>query len=149
MSKILYIGGVVSYEQKGVLAYLLAAVGSFAVYVTIVVGRADGGPLTEVPYVSTMLWMIGVSVAISTLARVAIEIARPSETHVADARDKEISRFGDWVGGSVLVVGALGTLVLAVLEVDHFWIANTVYLAFVVQAIVSSVVKLGAYRFGL
>ncbi len=138
----------VSYEEKGVWAYLVAAFGSFGVYVLTVLRRADGGPLTEVAYVAPMLWTIAVSVGISTLARVAIEAVRPSDTHLADARDKDISRFGDWVGGFVLAVGAVGVLALALTEADHFWIANALYAAFVLQAVVSSVVKLRAYRVG-
>lgn len=138
-----------SYEQKGVWAYLVSALGSFTVYVALMLGRIDGRPLPEVPYVATMLWMIGVSVLISTMARVALEIVRPSDSHLADARDKEINRFGDWIGGFVLSIGVAGVLVLVVLESDHFWIANAIYLAFVVQAVVSSVVKLGAYHYGL
>jgi len=47
------------------------------------------------------------------------------------------------------VIGALGALILAWMEAPHFWIANVIYLAFVLQAILSSVAKLVAYRRGL
>lgn len=138
-----------SYEEKGVWAYLVAALVSSGVYVVVVLRRHDGGPLSETPYVGPMLWTLGVSLAVSVLARVVIEIARPSESHLADARDKEISRFGDWLGGFVLAIGAVGVLALALVEADHFWIANALYAAFVLQAVVSSVAKLRAYRVGL
>lgn len=138
-----------SYEEKGVWAYLVAALGSFAVYVVVVLRRHDGGPIAEIAYVVPMLWTLGVSLAISVLARVLIEVVRPSETHLADARDKEISRYGDWLGGFVLAVGAVGVLVLALVESAHFWIANGLYVTFVAQAVVSSVIKLRAYRVGL
>lgn len=138
-----------SYEEKGVCAYLAAALGSFAVYLLVVLRRADGGPLADVAYVVPMLWTIGVSVAISALVWVAIEAVRPSDSHVADPRDREIARFGDWAGGFVLAVGAAGVLALTMLEAAHFWIANALYTVFVLQAVVSSVIKLRAYRVGL
>ena len=47
------------------------------------------------------------------------------------------------------MLGALGALVLAMIEGDGFWIANTVYLCFVLSAILSSITKLVAYRRGV
>lgn len=140
---------VVSYEEKGVVAYLVAALGSVAVYVVVVLRRADGGPLAEVAYVVPMLWTLAVSVGISVLARVVLEAVRPSDSSLADARDEEISRAGDRVGGLVLAIGAAGVLALTMVEADHFWIANALYVTFDLQAVVASLVKLRAYRVGL
>jgi hypothetical protein len=49
---------------------------------------------------------------------------------IIDQRDKEIYRFGEYVGQSFLVIGGVAALVVAMAEVDHFWIANALYLAF-------------------
>jgi hypothetical protein len=38
---------------------------------------------------------------------------------------------------------------MALAKVDYFWIANVIYLGFVLWAIAGSVVKLVAYRRGL
>ena len=38
--------------------------------------------------------------------------------------------------------------VLTLAEFDYFWIANAIYLAFVVSAVVGTIVKLVAYRRG-
>ena len=40
-------------------------------------------------------------------------------------------------------------LILAAAEADHFWIANTIYLAFVLSTVTGSVAKIVAYRRGL
>ena len=40
-------------------------------------------------------------------------------------------------------------LLLTMAEVDYFWIANSLYLAFIIAAVVGAVVKLVAYRRGL
>jgi len=40
-------------------------------------------------------------------------------------------------------------LVMAMARVDYFWIANVIYLGFVLWAVAGSVLKLVAYRRGL
>jgi hypothetical protein len=39
--------------------------------------------------------------------------------------------------------------VLTLTEADHFWIANAIYVAFVLSAFVGTTVKLVAYRRGV
>jgi hypothetical protein len=40
-------------------------------------------------------------------------------------------------------------MLLAIFEFDHFWIANAIYLGFVLSAIIGSLAKIAAYREGL
>ena len=138
-----------SYEEKGTWAYLVASVAVWLGYVLVVVRRADGGPLAEVPYVAPLLWAVGASIVANVIGRVLLEIVRPSESHQADVRDRDVARLGDYVGGLVLSVLVAGVLALTLVEAEHFWIANAIYAAFVVQVVVSSVVRLVAYRRGL
>ena len=137
-----------SYAEKGSWVYLMVAVATFGAYVSIILGRAGGTPVTDVPYVALLLWMIGVSTVLSTVLRTVFEAADPSETRKSDERDRSINRLGEYVGGLILAGGMVGLLVLAVTEADHFWIANAIYVTFVVQAVTSSTVKLVAYRRG-
>jgi len=60
-----------------------------------------------------------------------------------------ISRRGDGVAFYATSAGALGALALAMLEYEYFWIANVLYLTFVVAALVSDGVKIHAYRWGM
>jgi predicted membrane protein len=77
-----------------------------------------------------------------------IAIAAPDDAGKRDQRDKDINRYGEYVGGLVLGVAAVVPLILALAEVDHFWIANTIYLAFILSATAGSIVKIVAYRRG-
>jgi len=138
-----------SFEEKGTWVYLVVNVVTYAAYLSIILGRAENIPLTEVSYVSTMLWTIGIAIALSIVGHIAVAIAKPSEADKRDVRDKDINRFGEYVGGIVLAVGMLAPFGLAMAEVDHFWIANAIYLAFVLSALTASVVKIVAYRRGL
>jgi hypothetical protein len=152
VSKILYkagTGGAMSFEEKGNWVYLVVSVVTYVAYLSVILGRAQDVPLTDVPYVSTMLWTIGIAVALSILGNIVVAISKPSEADKSDVRDKDINRFGEYVGGVVLAVGMLAPFVLALTESDYFWIANAMYLAFVLSAFTSSVVKVVAYRRGL
>jgi hypothetical protein len=137
-----------SFEEKGTWVSVLVTVGAYVAYLIIVLGRADGTPLTEVSYVSTLLWTIGIAIALQILGRIAVAVAKPSEADKSDVRDKQINRFGDYIGQSLVLVGALGALILAMVEADYFWIANELYLSFVLSGILAAVAKLIAYRRG-
>lgn len=138
-----------SYEEKGAWVYLVASVGTLATYLAIILGRTRHTPVTEVAYVSTMLWTIGISVTLSIVGRVAVEIARPSDNHKSDVRDKDINRFGEYVGGVVLAIGMLVPFGLTLASSEHFWIAHAMFAAFYMSALVSTPIKLVAYRRGL
>jgi hypothetical protein len=56
---------------------------------------------------------------------------------------------GEYVGGIVFAVGMVLPFALAMTEADHFWIANSMYLAGVLSALAGTAVKLVAYRRGL
>lgn len=138
-----------SYEEKGAWVYGLVALGAWATYVAVLLARADGRDLADVPYVATLLWTVGISALAPVVGRTLVEVVRPSETHRPDVRDREIDRRGEYVSGIVLGVGMVGPFALALADAESFWIANAIYTAFVLAAVVGSVVKVVAYRRGL
>jgi hypothetical protein len=138
----------VSFEEKNTWIGAVVAVGAYAAYLVAILGRARGVPLTEVAYVAPMLWAIGAAIAASIVGRIAVAIAKPSEADKSDVRDKDIYRFGEYVGGIVLAVGMLVPFGLALAEFAHFWIANAIYAVFVLSALCGATVKLVAYRRG-
>ncbi|MEX2562674.1 MAG: hypothetical protein WD358_05405 [Nitriliruptoraceae bacterium] len=146
---LLYIGVDMSFEEKGTWAYLAGAIVIPVIYAMHVFGQFDQRLLAEIVWVRPMITAIGAGIVVGIVASIFIGMAKPSEAGQRDVRDKEISRFGDFVGGMVLSVLAVGVLALTMLEVEHFWIANAIYAAFILQAITSSIVKLVAYRRGL
>ncbi|MGH3714138.1 MAG: hypothetical protein ACRDT4_11860 [Micromonosporaceae bacterium] len=131
-------------EEKRAWIMLVVTVGAYAAYLTIILGRAGPTPLAEVPYVWTMLWTIGAAIVTTIVLHIGVSIGSGGQQK--DQRDKEIARYGEYVGHSFVVIGAVGALVMAMAELDHFWIANAIYLAFVLSSILGSVAKLAAYR---
>jgi hypothetical protein len=137
-----------SYEEKGQWVYLAATTIAYAAYVIVVLGQAGTAPLPQVDYQPILLWTVGGAIAGSIIGRIAIEIVRPSESYRGDVRDRDIGRFGEYVAGMILGIGMVGPFIMTLIEADHFWIANAIYLVFVVQAVVGAVIKLIAYRRG-
>jgi hypothetical protein len=139
-----------SYEEKGTWVYLVVAVVGYSVYLSFVLPTLVGGtPVDQIEYVPVMLWTIGGAIVASIVARITVEIFAPSGSTKGDVRDREIDRLGERVGGSFVVIGALGALVLAMFQGHWFWIANIIYLCFLLSAVLSSVTKLVAYRKGV
>ena len=139
-----------SYEEKGTWVYLVVSVIGYAVYVFLVLPQLLSGiPVDEIDYVPAVFWTIGGSIVGAIVLRILVEIVVPSGGTRGDVRDKEIDRLGERVGKAFLVIGAIGALVLALLEGGYFWIANVVYLCFVLSAILSSVTKVIVYRKGV
>lgn len=142
-----------STEERGQWVYLIAIVPTYGAYVAIILRQATQTPITDVDYIPTMLWAIGIGIALSIVGRIGVEIAahvaEPSDSHEPDERDRDIGRFGEYFAGTVLGIGMVVPFALTLAEFDYFWIANAMYLAFVVSALVGAVTKLVAYRRGL
>jgi hypothetical protein len=139
-----------SYEEKGVWVFLVIAVAGYGVYLGLVLPQlAAGASVDEVDWVVPMLWTIGGAIVAAIIGRILVEIVSPSDSTRGDVRDKEIDRLGERVGNSFIVIGGVGALVLAMLDADVFWIANVLYLGFVLAGILASITKLVAYRKGV
>ena len=138
-----------SYEEKGAWVYLVAVAGAYAVYLAIILERLQSTSVAEVPYAWVLLWTTVASVVASTVGRTLVETVSPSDSHRRDVRDKEIYRFGEYASRWFIVAGAAAGFFMALAKWDYFWIANVIYLGFVLWAIGGSVVKLVAYRRGL
>jgi hypothetical protein len=139
----------VSYEEKGVWAYLVSSAGAYLVYLAIVLPRLGDVSAAQVSYVAPLLWTTVASILAATVVRTALETARPSEHRRADVRDRDIARFGEHAGRWFVIGGAGAGFLMALARWDYFWIANVIYLGFVLWAVVSSVLRLVAYRRGL
>ena len=145
-----------SNEERGQWVYLVVIVVTYGAYLVITLGRLGQTAPADIDYVPTMLWSIGIGIALAIIGRVVVEVvsatraemAGHGEGHDADVRDRDIGRFGEYIAGTVLGVGMVVPFLLTLAEFDYFWIANAMFLAFGTAAGVGAVVKLVAYRRG-
>lgn len=138
-----------SYEERGVWAYLLSSAGGYAVYVAIVAPRLFHTTAAHVSYLPPLVFTTLGWVLIAVVARSAVEVARPSDSGKPDVRDREIARFGAYASRWCVVGGAIAGFIGAVDRWDYFWIANVIYLGLVLGLVVGWVLQLVAYHRGL
>jgi hypothetical protein len=156
-----------SFDEKFTWVSAAVSAGVAAVYFAIVLGQVRTVPVAEIAYQQPLLIAIGSLVVLTIVgaivtaivtaigAAVTAEIAGEGSIEDAvgdigrsDERDADINRRGELIGYYVSSAGAVGVMALAMLRYDQFWIANALYLSFVLGALVAAVAKLVTYRRG-
>lgn len=138
-----------THEEKRAWIRLVVSVLAYSAYVVIVLRRADGRPLTEVPYAGTLLWTVGGAIAASIAIEIAMGVLNPRASRLRDVRDKQIGQLGDQTGQAFVIIGAVAAMLMAMAEWDRFWIANVIYLCFALSAVLGGVTKVVVYRKGV
>ena len=133
-----------SAEEKGAWIAGVVAIGMFGTYLSIILSQ--GVPLTETAYVWPMIWSIVGASAATVVLHILAASFWPKDAGKKDVRDKQIARFGNSVGNWFVIAGALAAMTFAMKEWNPFWIANVLFLGFVLSAILSTVVKVITYR---
>jgi ABC-type molybdate transport system permease subunit len=136
-------------EQRRAWIRLVVAVVGYGVYLVVVLGRADGRPLAEVAYAAPLLWTVGAAIVAAIVAEIGFGIVNPRASLLKDDRDREIGRLGDQAGQPFVVIGAVAAMLMAMADWTPFWIANVIYLGFVLSAVVGGVAKVVVYRGGV
>lgn len=136
-------------EERSAWIQLVVAVIGYPVYLGLLFSRTEGDqPLTAADFAGPMLWTIGGSVVVSMILHALFRVYTDADDNTRDERDRQISRWADHTGQAFVVIGALGGLVLAMMEAEPFWIANVIFLCFFLSALLGSIAKLVAYRTG-
>ena len=148
-----------TFEEKvtWVAAVVIAAVS--AVYFWVVFSQLGEVPITEIAYQPALIVSVVASIVLTIVASIVVASAAAISAEITgsgsaddigrtDERDATIGRRGELVGYYVSSVGVVIALGLTMIEYDYFWIANALYATFVLASLVSSAVKLVAYRRG-
>ena len=135
-----------THQEKRAWIMLVVSAAAYAVYAAVNLTRAGWHSLARVPYAATLLWTVGAATAASVLAETALGIVSRGESRLKDERDRRIGALGDHVGSSFVVIGAVAGMLMAMAGWDRFWIANVIYLCFVLSAVLSGITKVIAYR---
>ncbi len=136
-----------SEEKRTWISALVGVVVPIA-YLATVLSKVPDTDVASIAYVGPMLTSIGIGIGAAIVLSIVAAMIWPKEADRVDERDREINRRGEYVGFYVMSIAALVPLVLAMAKVEYFWIAHALYLAFVLAALVSAIVKIVAYRRG-
>ena len=147
------------FEEKATWVSTVIGLLVPVVYFATVLPQLADAPAADIEYQKPLIIAVVASIILIILGTIAMAIATAVGAEITgtgsvddierkDERDVSIRRRGDVVGYYVASIGAVGALVLTMLEYDYFWIANTLYLSFVVAGFAAGIVKLRAYRRG-
>jgi len=138
-----------THQEKRAWIGLVVSVLGYSAYLAVIGSRVDGRALPDVPYADALLWTVGAGIVAAIVAEIGMAVVVPGASRTTDARDREIGRLGDYVGQSFVAIGALAAMLMAMADWDRFWIANVIYLCFVLSAILGGVTKVVVYRRGV
>lgn len=137
-----------SFVEKRNWVFAVVTAISYGIYLLIIRDRAQNNPVAEVSYAATMLCTIACAIVATIVFSILTTISSPGEAAQSDERDTSIHRNGEQMGYVIFSVGIAGALGLTMAKFEHFWIGNAIYLAFVLAALISTSLKLVAYRRG-
>ncbi|WP_084126018.1 hypothetical protein [Demequina sp. NBRC 110054] len=147
-----------SMQQRTVWASLIAFVVVGLVYAAVMIPRMIGSEPSEISWVWPMAIAMGsivvviiAGVIVSTISGAISATVRGEEPEFeeGDERDKVIENFGNAKGLSIASFGSLGAIILAMNDVDPFWIAQLLFAVGLLGGIVGAALKLRAYSRGL
>ena len=136
-------------EEKTAWIMLIVTLAAYATYLAVLFGRAGSGPLAGTSYAYLMLSTIFGAIVATILISILVSASTDHDGHKKDQRDREIYRSAEYIGNSFVIMGSVAALILAMRRADYFWIANVIYLGFVLSAVLSSSTKVVMYRLGM
>jgi hypothetical protein len=137
-----------AFEEKSAWVYAAISIAFPVIYFAIVLGQLPRVAAVDIEYRIPLVAVVVGAIVLTIAAHIVLAVAAPEDAGMRDQRDKDIYRYGEYVGGLVTSIAAVVPFILTVAEVEHFWIANTIYLAFVLGAASGSIAKIVAYRRG-
>jgi hypothetical protein len=151
---------VMVFEEKSTWVGLAVALAVPVTYFAVVLGELAHTPAAQIAYERPLLSAIIAGIVLTIVFTILMGIGTGITTAIRrgaasvvgldrkDERDVEIFRRGELVGYYVTSAGMVVALIVTMMRLDYFWIANGIYASFVLGSIVSSAVKLVAYRRG-
>lgn len=136
------------HEKSTALMTVIMAV-VYGWYFYLVMSQLDGSGVDGFPYQGyqgPLLVTVIALVVLAVIGHIVIAVLPSYDGDASDERDLAINMRGEYFGGYVLGTGAVVVLLLAMVEVAYFWIANVMLLALVLSEIVTGIVKLSSYR---
>lgn len=123
-------------------------------YFVVVLPQLADTPVTAVGWQAPMLWSMGINFVGTIVATILVTILvgigaglRQEELDTStDERDRSIDRHGARVALTISAGGLLAALVLAMLELEPFWIGSAVFLVGAVGATAGAIAQVRAYR---
>lgn len=138
-----------AFPEKSALAVAAALTIAYGAYFAVVLSWTATSPLDEIVYQPLMIVATVVLAGLTAGTHVLLALFDPRGANETDERDRTIAGRSGQVGGWVLAIAVFTGLVLAMAEVHHLVIANTLLGLWVLAEIVEAGVTVVLYRRGV
>jgi hypothetical protein len=138
------------FSQRHTLVGTAISIAAVLTYLTIVTVRAltDDVPLAQVAWQAPMLWCVGLGGAAYAVVYGVMRAQHRGE-RVSDERTVRIDTQAEFTASGITGLAVLAALVMLALDVDSFWVANTLLLMSWLGSLAGAAVAIDAYRGGL
>jgi len=115
-------------------------------YLAILIPRSIGTPVGDVSFVAPLAWIAAIGMSVGFGVAGILHAAWPKEGRVSDERDKEIELIGQYVGSGMVTIGAMAALVLSCFSADRYWVANSLFIGFLLGGLFTALTRAAAYH---
>jgi hypothetical protein len=137
-----------SFKGRVTTLMLVTLIIVYGWYFIQVLFAASTTPVEQIAYQALMFIVVVVLVVLAIAGITVVASLAPNDSDEEDERDRLIEMRGDQVGGYMLAVGALFALGMVMVEVEYFWIANTLLAGLVLSQIGKAALMVIVYRRG-
>jgi hypothetical protein len=135
-----------TFQEKSTLTVTGLLVAIFGWYFALVLGPIADSPAREFAYTGLMIGLVILLVIAVTVSHIVLAIVFHRQANAWDERDRFIALRSERIAGYVLAIGVFTGILLAMVQADRFWIAQTLIAALVLAEVVDGVIKLALYR---
>ena len=140
------------YMEKLNLSALVGTIAIYAWYASRVVPQLGNVPVEEISYKWAMGSAVVAGVVLTIMLAIVLAIFSAKELEKAeemgDERDREIELRGDAWSGYGMSVVTVGALIMILMDLPMFWVANALFTGGMLAALLSCLVKFVFYRRG-
>ena len=135
-----------SFQEKSAIFIVGSLVVVYGAYFALIGRISAVTPAVEIAYKPLLILAVVPLALLVAFSHIVLAILNPKEANAYDERDRLITLRAERLGGYVLAVGVFTGLVLAMIELRSFYIANALLLAWVLAEITDNAAKIVFYR---
>ena len=136
------------FQEKSAIVMTAILIVVYGAYFALLGLWLTSTPADEITYQPLLVIVVVPLAILAAASHIVLALLNPKEANQYDERDRLVTLRSERLSGYVLALGVFIGIVLAMLEVTWFWIANALMLAWVLAEIVDGVTKVVLYRRG-
>ncbi|MGD2042144.1 MAG: hypothetical protein PVJ28_00725 [Acidimicrobiia bacterium] len=137
-----------SFRERSAWMMVGTLVIAYGWYLTTVIGQLDGDTIAGIEYQRTAVVAAIAVVVLAALSHIVLGATGQTRSKESHSGTAAIKRYARSTGGVVVSAAAVLGMALAMVEADHFWIANVILAGLVVAELAAAGSEILIYRRG-